>query len=159
MTARLTAGARRADAAAQEHGLAEEVAHEGGGRPLVEVPGRPDLLDAPALHHRDAVGEAQRLDLVVGDEEHGDAEPALEQLHLDPHLLAQLGVEIAERLVQQEEVRLVHERSAERQALHLPAAQERGRPGLESLEADEAEHAADLVADGGRASSRAATSG
>ena len=36
-------------------------------------------------------------------------EPPLQQLHLDPHLLAQLGVQVAERLVEQEEVRLVHQ--------------------------------------------------
>ena len=103
--------------------------------------GGADLLHAPALHHRDAVGEAQRLDLVVGDEEHRDAEPPLEELHLHPHLLAQLGVEVAEGLVEQQQIRLVDERAAERQALHLAAAQQRGRAASRVPQVDQVEHA------------------
>ena len=74
------------------------------------------------------------------DEEHGDAEPPLQELQLDPQLLPQLGVEVAERLVEQQQVGLVHERAAERQALHLAAAQERGRPALEAAESHQLEH-------------------
>ena len=144
---RRLAGRELGDAARQDHGLAQEVPHEARGRVLVQAAGRADLLDAPALHYRDAVGQAERLDLVVGHEEHRDAEPALEQLQLDPHLLAELGIEVAERLVQQQEIRLVHERPAESQALHLAAAQQRGRARLESLESDQAQHPLDLVAD------------
>ena len=142
-------GRRGGHAPSEDHRLAEEVAHEGRRRPLVQVPRRPHLLDPPPVHHRDAVGEAERLDLVVGDEQHGDAEPPLEDLHLDAHLLAELGVEVAERLVEEQDVRLVDQRPAEREPLHLPAAQERGRPRLVPGEPDQVEHPGHLVLDDG----------
>jgi hypothetical protein len=72
----------------EDHRLAEEVPHEGGRRLFIETAWRPDLLHASLVHHRDAVGEAESLDLIMRDEEHGDAEAALEELHLYPHLLA-----------------------------------------------------------------------
>ena len=126
---RRSSGVRaRRHAPAQDHRLAEEVADERGGGLLVEARAAAHLLDAAALHDRDAVGEAERLDLVVGDEEDGDAEAALQELQLDAHLLAQLGVEVAERLVEQQQIRLVDERAAEREALLLAAAEQRGRP-------------------------------
>src|SRR5262250_554972 len=141
--------ARGAHASMEDHRLTEEIAHEGGGGLFVERARRANLLDAPAVHHRDAVGEAERLDLVVGDEEHGDAEAALEELDFHAHLLTELRVEIAERLVEEEEIRLVDEGAAEGEALHLPAAQERARPLAEPAEADQVEDAFDLLAEDG----------
>src|SRR5690242_4444221 len=40
-----------------EVGAADEVGDEGRGRPLVHLARRADLLDAPAVHHRDGVRE------------------------------------------------------------------------------------------------------
>ena len=51
---------------------------------------------------------------------------------LGPCLRAQRGVEIRQRLVEQERLRLPHHRAAERDALPLPARQLRG-PALEQL--------------------------
>src|SRR5262249_57328015 len=110
-----------AHASLEDHRLAEKVAHEGRGGLLVQTAWRPDLLDAPAVHYRDAVGEAERFDLIVGDEEHGDAETALEELDLPAHLFTKLRVQVAEGLVEQEQVRLVHEGAAKGETLHLPA--------------------------------------
>ena len=56
----------------------------------------------------------------------GDAELALEPLQLEPHLVAEPGVEVGQRLVQQQERRLEHERAREREPLLL-AAREVGR--------------------------------
>ena len=53
----------------------------------------------------DAVGERHRLDLVVGDVDHGLAEPLVQPLDLGAHLVAQLGIEVGERLVEQEQAR------------------------------------------------------
>src|SRR4029434_5630680 len=134
------ARSHRANLTLEDLRLAQEVPHEGGDRLFVETARRADLLHATAMHHRDAVGEAEGLDLIVGDEEHGDAEAALEELHLHPHLLAQLRVEIAERLVEEEEIGLVHEGAAEGEALHLAAAQESAGPSLHAAQAHELEH-------------------
>ena len=67
--------------------------------------GGAELLDHAAPHDRDAVGERQRLDLVVGDVDHGVAEFGVQRLDLDAQLGAQLGVEVRQRLVEQEHVR------------------------------------------------------
>ena len=42
---------------------------------------------------------------------------------LDPHLHAQLGVEVRQRLVEQEDLRLAHDGAADRDALALAAGE------------------------------------
>ena len=46
---------------------------------------------------------------------------ALQRLQLDAHLLAQLGIERGERLVEQQHVGLEHQRAGQRHALPLAA--------------------------------------
>ncbi|MNY74603.1 hypothetical protein D3C86_2136690 [compost metagenome] len=62
---------------------------------------RADLLDLALVHHHDPVGERQRLRLGMGDEDEGDAERLLQQLQFALDCLAQVGIERAERLVEQ----------------------------------------------------------
>ena len=57
------------------------------------------------------------------DVDERDAEVALERLEHDLHLLAQLQVERAERLVEQEHPRPVDDRARERDALPLAAGE------------------------------------
>ena len=96
--------------------------------PLVDLLGRAELLDPAAVHDRDPVGHRERLLLVVGDVDEGDADLALDslQLHLQP--LAELQVERAERLVQQQHLRQVHEGTREGHALLLPPESWLGLP-------------------------------
>ena len=75
------------------------------------------------VEHGDAVAHGHRLDLVVGDEDEGRAEPHLQVLELGAQRLAQLGVERRQRLVHQEDLRLAHDGAADRDALHLAARQ------------------------------------
>ena len=72
---------------------------------LVELDRCRELLDAALVEDRDAVAHRERLLLVVGDEDEGDADVALDLLELDLHLAAQLEVEGAERLVEQQHLR------------------------------------------------------
>ena len=109
--------------------LAHEVGDEIVGRALVDLRRRGDLLDGALVHHRDAVGEHQRLLLVVGDEDGGEAEPALQAADLELHGLAQLAVERAERLVEQQQPRIEDDGAGERHALLL-AARELARQAL-----------------------------
>ena len=88
---------------------------------LVDLGRRADLLDAAVVEHRDAVAHGQRLLLVVGDEDEGDADLALDRLELDLHLLAELEVERAERLVEQQHPGPVDQRPGERDPLALAA--------------------------------------
>ena len=91
-----------------------------------------DLHDAAVHEHRHAVGERHRLFLVVRDVDRGDAERALQLLQLEARFEAQLGVEVGQRLVEQEEARLAHDGARQRDALLL-AARELARPAREQV--------------------------
>ena len=96
-------------------------------RPGVDLPRRAFLHDAAALHHRDAVGQRERLGLVVGDEQRGDADARDHLGQLVAHRLAQPRVEVRQRLVEQQQRGPPHQRARQRDALLLAARQPRGR--------------------------------
>ena len=126
---------------------AQEVRHEARARSFVEGLGGIDLLDPPLVHDRDPVREQERLVLVVRDEQERDPDALLQVLELDLHLVAKLRVERRHRLVEQQELRLEHERARERHALLLAAGQlGDGAPG-EAFEAHEPERLRDLAFD------------
>ena len=108
---------------------ADEAADEEVDRAVVELLRRRDLLQLALAHDGDAVAHRHRLDLVVRDVDRRHAEVALEPRDLRAHLHAQLRVEVRERLVHQERLRLAHDRAAHRDALAL-AAGERARLAL-----------------------------
>ena len=89
----------------------------------------------------------KRLELVVRDVHRRDAKLTLEPLELEAHLLAQLQIEAGERLVEQEEPRLGHERARQREALLLPARQTRRRPPRNVTQPHGFEHATDARRD------------
>jgi hypothetical protein len=108
------------DVGAENIGGPDEVGHERGRRPVVDLPRTAHLLDASLPHDDDAVGHAQGLFLVVRDVDRRQAEPALERSDLHPHLDAQPGVQVAQRLIEEEHPRLIDQRPRERHALLLP---------------------------------------
>ena len=99
----------------------DEAAHEHVQRPVVEILGRGDLLQLALAHDRDAVAHRHRLDLVMRDVERRDSETRLDLLDVGAHLDAQLRVEVGQRLVHQECLRLANDRTAHRDALPLAA--------------------------------------
>ena len=105
---------------------ADELGHEEVDGPVVERRRSVDLLEDAVAHHGHAVAERDRLDLVVRDVDGRHLEVALEPRDLGPHLHAQLGVEVRERLVHEERLRLAHDRAAHGDALAL-SARERAR--------------------------------
>ena len=71
------------------------------------------------MHHDDLVRELERLLLVVGDEQAGHAELAVELVEPTPEVLADLRVEGAERLVEQEHLGPGRQRARQRHPLPL----------------------------------------
>ena len=118
-------------------GTADEAGDEQVDGPVVELLGRRDLLQLALAHHGDAVAHGHRLDLVVGHVDRGHAELVLQAADLGAHLHAQLGVEVGERLVHEERLRLAHDGAPHGDALAL-AAGEGARLAIE--EVLEAEH-------------------
>ena len=92
-------------------------------RPREQLLRRADLADHAVLQHHDAVGQRQRLLLVVRDVDRGGAERRVDAADLGPHLEPQLGVEVGERLVHQHQRRLDHDGARDRHALLLAAGE------------------------------------
>ena len=111
------------DPSAEQVGRADEVGDEPGRRALVELLGRPELLDLARVHHRDPVAHRERLLLIVGHVHEGDPDLRLDALELDLELATQLEVEGAERLVEEQHVGPVDQRPGEGDPLLLAARQ------------------------------------
>jgi len=71
------------------------------------------------VHHHDAVAERHRFGLVVRHQDRRVPTVRWDLAQFDLHLLAQLGVEVGERLVEQQDLRLDHQSAGERDALLL----------------------------------------
>ena len=102
-----------------ERRRADEGGDEEIDRSVVKLPRRAHLLQDPVAHHRDPVGHRHRLDLIVRHIDRRDARGPLQPGDLDPHLTAQAGVEIGERLVHQKRPGVTHQRPSHRDALAL----------------------------------------
>jgi hypothetical protein len=117
---------RLGDLPGQEVHVPDEVGHERRQRPVVDRARLVELLDHAVGHDRDPVGHGQRLTLVMGDVDEGDPHLVLDALELYLHLLAELQVQRAQRLVQEQHPRIHHQRAGERDALLLAAGEHRG---------------------------------
>ena len=124
------------DVAGEQVRRADEAGHEPRRRALVDLGRRADLLDPALVEDGQPVAHRERLLLVVGHVDERDADLLLDRLELDLHLLAELEVERAERLVEEQHARPVDERAGERDALALAAGQLARLARLVALEAD-----------------------
>jgi len=119
---------------------ADEARDERGARAHIQVTRRIELLHAPVAENGDPVGHAERLALIVGHVDKGDADLLLNRLQFDLHLLAQAQVQRAERLVEQQHLRPVDQRTRERDALFLSSRQPRRRAVGKPPEAHQFQH-------------------
>ncbi len=121
---------------------ADEAGDEEVARLLVQGLRRVDLEDVPVPHDGDALAQRHRLDLVVGDVHRRDAELLMELGERRAHPDAELRVEVRQRFVHEEGLRLAHDRAPHGDALALPAGELRG---LALQELREPEELGDLV--------------
>src|SRR4029077_6306308 len=103
----------------------------------VHLARRAALRDTARPHHREAAAHRERLLLVVGDVDERDAHLALELSQLELELLAQLGVERAQRLVEQKNPRAQDQSAGEGNSLLLTARELAGLALLEAGETNE----------------------
>ncbi len=132
---------RAGDGVAEAHELGD-VAIGGAGEQLA---GCADLTDDAVAQDDDAVGEGERLFLVVGDVDGGGAERGVDAADLGPHLEAELGVEVGERLVHQHERRLDDDGARDGDALLLAAGELAGELVFLALEADQGDRLVDAA--------------
>ena len=103
--------------------LADEAHHELVGRVVVEVVGAARLLDPALVHHDQLAGDVHRLLLVVGDEDRRHVHLVVEAAQPGAQVLAHLGVERTEGLVEQQHLRLDRQRPGQGHALALAAGE------------------------------------
>ena len=111
--------------------------------------GRADLLHAALVHDHQAVGHCHGLGLVVRDHDRGDAAGALQDTNLARHFLAQRGVEIRQRLIEQQQARMDGQCAGQRDALLLAARKFARQAGGQRFQLHQAQHFADACRGGG----------
>ncbi len=79
------------------------------------------LLDPALVHHHDPVRDGERLVLVMGNVDRGDPEPLLHFPDFHPYLNPELRVQVGQRLVEEQNVRLGHDGPRQRDPLLLSA--------------------------------------
>jgi len=135
------------DRAGPQIGLPDEPGDEHRSGTFVDVGRCSDLLHPACVHHGHAIGHGEGLLLVVGDVNEADVDFALDALQLELHHLAQLQVERAKRLVQQERRWFVHQRTGQGHPLLLATGELRGLALGELAEAHHLDNGVDLLAD------------
>ena len=95
---------------------------------------RADLLDPAVVHHDDAVGHFERFFLIVRHQDAGDVNLVVQPAEPGPQALPHLGVERAERLVEQQHFGLDGQRPGQRGPLPLAAGELRREPPAEAVE-------------------------
>src|SRR3954447_12727452 len=133
--------------AAQHVGVTDKRGNEALQRSAVDLLWRAELANSPLRHYRQPIGKAQRLALIVGDEDGGDPQLALDfpQLHL--HRRAQVLVERRKRLVEQQYGRIDHERAGQRHALLLSAGELARLATRQASELAQTQHLGDPTVD------------
>ena len=126
---------------------ADKVRHKLPVRIEVDLSRGARLHDASTLHHRDDVRQRQGLDAVMGHINGRNLQLREEGPQLLARLLPQFGVEVGKGLVEEDHLRLGHQRPGQRDPLLLPAAELCGRPVFEPVELHKMERLGDLAGD------------
>ena len=103
--------------AADEFG--DEAVHGG----VIHVPRTADLLDPPGVHHGDPLAHHHGFQLIVGDVDRGGAQLLLQADEVALKRLAPAGVQVAQRLVQQQHLRITHHAAPQSDPLPLAPGQ------------------------------------
>ncbi len=128
-------------------GLAHETADEGRDRLVVDLGRRADLFDPALIEDGDAVGQVERLFLVVGDEDRGHARGVMHAAQFLAQRLAHRGVQGAEGLVQQQHAGLHGQGPRQSHALALAARQLRRVAAAQAFQLDQAQQLIDPPGD------------
>ncbi|CFE43556.1 Uncharacterised protein [Mycobacterium tuberculosis] len=99
------------------------------------------------MEYGDAVGHIQRFGLIVGDQHRGDMHLVVQAAQPGTQLFAHLGIECAERLVEQQHLRIDRQRPGQRHPLSLPTGELIGVAALKSAQAHHLQQIVDLGLD------------
>ena len=88
----------------EEVGLAEKLCHKRGFGGVIELLGRPHLLELACLHNSDAIGHGQGFFLMVSDQYSADPLGLEQAAKLHSHLFPALLIEVGEGLIHEQVV-------------------------------------------------------
>ena len=125
----------------------QKTGDEAGARSFEKIQRCALLLDAAVTEQNNSVGQGHRLDLIVGDVDHRGGDLLVQPLDLAAHLVTQLGIQIRQWLVEQEELRLPHDGPANRHALALTSGELLRQPIEQRGDAQHRRGLADALAD------------
>ncbi len=134
-------------AAVEEIVIAEEAEDERVRRMLVDHLRRVILLDPAGIHHRDPVGDFKRLLLIMRHENGRDLDRIVQLAQPAAQFPPHRGIERAEWLIEQKNLRLDGERAGQCNALALAARQLRGIVAGKIAELNERQKFLDLGLD------------
>ena len=100
-------------------GAADEPGHEDVHRIMVDRVRSVVLLQRPARKDRNAIAESHGLDLIMRNVNRRHPQARMEPPEFRAHLHAQLRVEIGQRFIQQESLRVTDDGAPHRDALTL----------------------------------------
>src|SRR5207245_7142002 len=129
--------------AISEVGLTDESGDAPRPRRLEETLRSPALDDAASVEDGDAVRDDHRLPLVVSDVEGRDGEGRVKSTNLEAHFFAKVCIEVAQRLVEEENLRLNHQRPGHRDPLLLATREFPRIARLVAAELDDPQHVLD----------------
>ena len=115
---------------------------------LVDLRGAANLLDPAAVHDDDLIGKSHGFALVVGNIYAGDADALLDLANFRTHVHTQLGVQIGQRFIKEQNGRLHDQGPGQGHALLLTAGQLVGHPVFHALQAYQFQHVHNLCFDG-----------
>ena len=111
------------DAAGDEIGFADELRNHPVDRIPIDFDRRADLYQLALIHHRQPVRHRQRFLLIVRHIDGGQPERLADPPDLRPHFEAKPGIEVGQRLVEQQTSRPHDQRARQRHTLLLPAGE------------------------------------
>ena len=100
-------------------GRADKTCDKQVGRAIIQIKRRPHLLDDAVMHHHNLVGHGHRFDLVMGHIDGGCFEALVQFLDFGAHLHAKFGIQVGQRFVKQEHLRIADNGAAHGNALAL----------------------------------------
>ena len=121
----------------QQIRFTNEVGHKAVVWLVVELPRRADLSNGGVPHNNDFIRDGQRFFLIVGHIDHGQPEVLLNGTDVLTHLAPKLCIQIRQRLVEKQNLRLKHQGARNCDTLLLPAGQLGGQAAVEAFQSNQ----------------------
>ena len=124
----------------RKHAVANEIGNKARGRPVVQRVGVIPLVQLPFVHDTDGVADGKGLQLVVRDEQGRGLGCLQDVAHFMRQALAQIDIQVGERLVQQQQLRAWCQGARQRNTLLLPTRKFMGEAALAAFQPDQCQN-------------------